>query len=84
MKGKTLQIFSEESLENSRHMDPHSIIVYLENFRQLHLGKRPSQSKLISLKVPEDLLATFRKKADLLGIPYQTQIKKLMRAWTNK
>ncbi len=37
-----------------------------------------SPSKLISLKVPENLLSVFRTKAAMTDTPYQTQIKKLM------
>jgi len=31
--------------------------------------------------VPQDLLQAFRQKAELAGVPYQTQIKRLMREW---
>jgi predicted DNA binding CopG/RHH family protein len=31
--------------------------------------------------VPEDLLQAFRQRAELAGVPYQTQIKQLMRQW---
>jgi predicted DNA binding CopG/RHH family protein len=40
-----------------------------------------NKTRLISLKVPEDLLDAFRTKAELHGVRYQTQIKKLMRRW---
>ena len=42
---------------------------------------RPAKSRLISMKVPEPLLEAFKTKARLTGIPYQTQIKRLMNAW---
>jgi|GEM_PF-6823811 len=42
---------------------------------------RHEKSRLISLKVPEALLEAFKVKSRLSGIPYQTQIKKLMSAW---
>ena len=62
-------------------MTPDQIIQFLDDFRQLHgAGTRPP-SKLISMKVPEDLLNTFKTRAALSGIPYQTQIKALMKAW---
>lgn len=61
-------------------MKPDDIIRYLEDFRRLH-GSRPAPSKLISMKVPGDLLEAFKTKARLQGTPYQTQIKALMRAW---
>ena len=46
-------------------------------------GKRKPKSKLISLKVPEDLLNVFKTKAALTNTPYQTQIKVLMKEWLN-
>jgi predicted DNA binding CopG/RHH family protein len=55
-------------------------IRFLEDFRNLHAG-RSTRSKLISLKVPEDLLQAFRQRAELAGVPYQAQIKRLMRKW---
>lgn len=56
---------------------------FVEDFRILH-GSRattPSRSRLISLKVPEDLLEAFKTRAQLSGRPYQTVIKELMRSW---
>jgi predicted DNA binding CopG/RHH family protein len=52
----------------------------LESFRKLQSAK-PAKSKLISLKVPEDLLEAFKYKAKANGFRYQTQIKQLMRDW---
>jgi predicted DNA binding CopG/RHH family protein len=77
---RPVQYFSDEYLEQCRHMQPDDIIRYLEDFRRLH-NSRPAPSKLISMKVPEDLLEAFKTRAKLAGIPYQTQIKALMRAW---
>jgi predicted DNA binding CopG/RHH family protein len=61
-------------------MTADQVIRFLEDFRNLHAG-RPTRSKLISLKVPEDLLQAFRQRAELEGVPYQAQIKRLMRKW---
>jgi predicted DNA binding CopG/RHH family protein len=44
-------------------------------------GRTSSGSRLISLKVPEDLLQAFKAKSRLHGTPYQTKIKELMRDW---
>jgi len=52
----------------------------LEGFRLLHDRPRPL-SRLISLKVPEDLLEAFRARCRLEGFRYQTQIKRLMNEW---
>ena len=77
---KTIQRFSDEYLESCRDMTPDQIIRFLDDFRRLH-GSRPAPSKLISLKVPEDLLNAFKRKAAMFNTPYQTQIKALMKAW---
>lgn len=56
----------------------------LENLRfylQLEEKKELGKSKLISMKVPEPLLEAFREKSQVLGVPYQTQIKNLMKEW---
>lgn len=77
---RPVQYFSDEYLERCRAMQPDQIVRFLEDFRLLH-GGPPPKSKLISLKVPEPLLAAFKAKAALGKVPYQTQIKRLMRAW---
>ena len=73
---KAVQHFTPDYLRQCRQMP--------EDFRRLHGGAaatKPGKSRLISLKVPEDLLAAFRDKARLEGRAYQTQIKELMRQW---
>lgn len=77
---KTVQRFTDEYLQSCRDMTPDQIIRFLDDFRRLH-GSRPARSRLISLKVPEDLLNAFKTKAAMANTPYQTQIKALMKAW---
>ena len=77
---KAVQTFSDEYLERCRDMSHEEIARFLDEFRRLH-GKQRRPSRLISMKVPEGLLAAFKAQAKLHGIPYQTQIKKLMTAW---
>ena len=77
---RPVQYFSDEYLEQCRRMSPEEIVAFLESFRQLQAAK-PAKSKLISLKVPEDLLEAFKLKAKANGLRYQTQIKQLMREW---
>lgn len=80
---RPVQYFSKEYLEQCRKMTPGQIAAFLEDFRLLHAATAaPSKSRLISLKVPEPLLASFKMKAQLSGVPYQTQIKRLMKDWT--
>jgi predicted DNA binding CopG/RHH family protein len=80
---KPVQYFSNEYLEQCKKMTPDQIVQFLDDFRQLHghANKQPSRSKLISIKIPENLLNVFKKQAALAGTPYQTQIKVLMKEW---
>jgi predicted DNA binding CopG/RHH family protein len=77
---RPVQYFSDEYLEQCRSMTPEQIVQFLEDFRILH-QPQPGPSRLISIKVPEALLAAFKVKARLSGSPYQTQIKRLMTQW---
>ncbi len=77
---KTVQKFSDEYLERCREMSHDDIVRFLDDFRRVH-GNTRSESRLISMKVPVDLLAAFKANARLYNVPYQTQIKKLMVAW---
>lgn len=78
---KSVQYFSKEYLERCASMTPEQILQFLEDFRVLCLKEKPQKSRLISIKVPEDLLRAFKAKAKLNGIRYQTQIKRLMGDW---
>jgi uncharacterized protein (DUF4415 family) len=77
---RPVQHFSDEYLEQCRAMKPDDVLEFLESFRRLHAGM-PAGSRLISLKVPQDLLDAFRRRCELAGVRYQTQIKRLMREW---
>ena len=55
------------------------IIEFVEGFRNLHSNHTQKQSKLISLKVEQNLLNTFKAHAKLRGQKYQTRIKELMK-----
>lgn len=78
---RPVQYFSKEYLEQCRSMTPERIIAFLDGFRALQSAGPPPKSRLISMKVPEPLLEAFKTKARMSGIPYQTQIKRLMTAW---
>jgi uncharacterized protein (DUF4415 family) len=77
---RPVQHFSDDYLEQCKSMKPDEVLEFLETFRRLH-ARAPSESRLISLKVPQDLLGAFRRRCDLAGVRYQTQIKRLMRDW---
>lgn len=76
---RPVQYFSRAYLERCRRISPEEIGEFLEGFRLLQGS--PQKSRLISLKVPGDLLAAFRRKCDLAGVRCQTQIKILMARW---
>ena len=80
---KTIQYFTKEYLERCEGMTPDQIIDFLENYRTL-ISHVPEKCQLISIKIEPSLLKAFKYKASLKGIPYQTQIKKLMRDWLQK
>jgi len=77
---KTVQYFSKDSLKRCAGMTPDQIIEFLENYRQL-VTRAPEKCQLISMKIEPSLLKAFKTKAQSEKVPYQTQIKKLMRDW---
>lgn len=81
MTEKPLQYFSDEYLEHCRKLTPQQILTFLDQFRTIAYAGRKTKSKLISMKVPEDLLGAFKFQAQLEGRPYQTLIKELMVDW---
>jgi len=79
---RPIQYFSDEYIERCKGMSNEQILEFLESFRRMQ--EKPVQSKLISLKVPELLLQTFKQQCDFEGLKYQTKIKSLMFNWVNK
>ncbi len=78
---RPVQYFSKEYLEQCKGMKPADILRFLDEFRRLYSPAARKGSRLISLKVPENLLEAFKAKARLHDVPYQTQIKHLMTKW---
>lgn len=81
---KPIQIFTDDYLERCKELTPEQIVDFLDQFRQIAYAGRKVPSKLISMKVSEDLLAAFKFKARLEGRPYQAIIKELMTEWLQK
>ena len=77
---RPVQRFTAAYLERCRDLSPDEIVRFLEDFKRIQ-GAANTRSRLISLKVPEPLLAAFKVQARLRGVRYQTQIKTLMRNW---
>jgi predicted DNA binding CopG/RHH family protein len=81
---RPVQYFSDEQLAHGRKLKPEQILQFLEDFRELHGARaepRPGGSTSISLRVPDALLRVFRAACAAAGVPYQTQIKRLMEHW---
>jgi len=76
---RPVQRFSAEYLESTRGLSPDDVVRFLDEFRRMH-APRP-KSRLISMRVSEPLLASFKAKCKLEGVRYQTRIKRLMSAW---
>ena len=76
---KPLQYFTGDYIDKYRGATPEHILEYLESFRLLQA--QPAKSKLISKKIPETLLDSFRRKCKFAGVRYQTQIKQFMADW---
>lgn len=78
---KTIQFFSDDYLAQCKQLSPDQIVKYLEDFRLVNTSLKKTGSKLISIKIETDLLETFKTKARLDGVPYQSRIKAIMRNW---
>jgi len=76
---RAVQYFTEDYLAQCRSATPKQVLEFLESYRLLQVGE--DTSRLISIKIPENLLAAFRQRCDLEGVKYQTQIKTLMKQW---
>jgi predicted DNA binding CopG/RHH family protein len=80
---RATQYFNKEYIQECKNLNPEQILQFLEDFAELHYAPdlHRSRSKLISIKIPENLLAVFRQKCKGQGVNYQTKIKELMRSW---
>ncbi len=78
---KTIQLFSDDYLAQCTQLSTEQILKFLEDFRLVHTPPTKTESKLISIKIELHLLETFKMKARLDGVPYQTRIKSIMRSW---
>ena len=80
MNKRPVQYFTAEYLERCKKLTPDQILQFLEDFRQLSEIKHEKCTP-ISVRIDPSLLTAFKAKAKLCNVPYQTQIKKLMREW---
>lgn len=81
MKKKAIQKLTKEQIKWGLSLSIEERLKFAENFMHLAHNSGESKSKLISIKVPEDLLKLFRAKCTSQKLTYQTQIKELMKQW---
>lgn len=79
-KERPLHYFTKDYIERASKLTPDDIVQYLEDYGRAFY-ETPEKCRPISLRVEPSLLRAFKQKAELEGVPYQTQIKKLMREW---
>ena len=72
-------IFSDDYLEQCKHLTAEQIVQFLDDFRLIHAPTDKPGSTLISIRIESDLLNAFKTRAQLDGVRYQTRIKELMR-----
>jgi predicted DNA binding CopG/RHH family protein len=83
MTTKAVQYFSEDYLRHCLKMTIEERLQYLEDFRNLFYevqsNETKSETKLISIKMPLNLLNALKQKAEMEGIPYQTLMKEILK-----
>jgi predicted DNA binding CopG/RHH family protein len=79
-KIKGVQYLSEEYIKQTMNATPEQSLNFLEQYRLLQGAKsaKEQSSTAISIRIPDQMLATLKAKAELQGIKYQTLIKKLI------
>lgn len=77
------QRFNPDSLEHTRQMTPTQIADFISDYQQVFFSNE-GDKKLISMRVPEKLLNSFKAKAKLSNRSYQNIIVDLMRDWLTR
>ncbi len=75
------QLASKSQMLDQDLEDVTPIVQFLEDFRAMTDPRAQQKSKLISIKIPEPMLAAFKYKSARANTPYQTKIKQLMAEW---
>ncbi len=77
---RPVQFFDDQYLKRCTKMSATQICRFLEEFRLIHAQKH-SPKKLISIRIPENILNAAKLKAEAIGVPYQIQIQRLIEQW---
>ncbi len=83
VEGPLLQYTKQDAVFDSPE-DVTGIIEFLENFQKMLDPRAQHPQRLISIKMPVPLLEAFKARSKLVGIPYQTLIKKIMLEYLHK
>jgi predicted DNA binding CopG/RHH family protein len=78
---RPIQLASKSQLLGQDLEDVTPIVQFLEDFRIMSDSRAQKKSRLISIKIPEPMLAAFKYKSAQTNTPYQTKIKQLMLEW---
>ena len=82
---RPVQYFTKEYVENCSRLTPAQFLDFVENARLLYFDAiAEDKTILISLKIKESLLKTFKQKCAWEGAKYQTKIKELMLSYLKK
>ncbi len=77
---KGLQKFKKKDLSQIGNTDATQIAKFLEDFQHMIAGI-DDKTKMISLRVPENILSAFKFKAERQKLKYQSVVIDLMRKW---
>lgn len=64
-------------------LSPEEVIQFMDDFSKV-VTNQDQPTKLISLRVPENVLKVFKAEAQRKGFKYQSLIVRLMREWIAK
>jgi predicted DNA binding CopG/RHH family protein len=76
-----VQTLTIEQIAWGKKLSVEERVKFVEDFMRLAHDSSDAKSKLISIKMPEDLLRLFKTKCAANGLTYQTHIKQLMKKW---
>ncbi len=80
---KKIRQLHPQKVKGSKTPTPEQTWKFLEDYAEFVHGQ-DQKTKLISLRVPANILETFKFTANRAGKKYQTQIVQLMREWCQK
>lgn len=82
-KNKSLQLHTPRDKRSPRRPTPTEAVQFLEDFRAMIEGQDET-TQAISLRVPANVLRSFKALSKSRGLRYQAQIVMLMRDWLRK